>query len=170
MNVDDLFLILHHHWVWDTSWFPEPRQSLQLAFLILICAYTASRPGALVHAKGNANVVRECALAGYMVGNTLSTDSDSARDEDIQQNSKHNTADRSNIEGDESQIPTEVVHTLCYKHVTLTLLPNPGGERDLLAMELDLQFTKGWRQNHKQKVYCLYKVDDLIFNPVIKGA
>jgi len=49
MNVDDIFLILHHHWVLDTSIVPNERQRLQLALLLLLSAYTATRPGALVY-------------------------------------------------------------------------------------------------------------------------
>jgi hypothetical protein len=33
MNVDDVFLILHHHWVMDTATFPDGRQRLQVPFL-----------------------------------------------------------------------------------------------------------------------------------------
>lgn len=47
MNVDDLYLVLHHHWIMDTTPYPDGWQILQLAFL-LASAYTASRPGALV--------------------------------------------------------------------------------------------------------------------------
>jgi len=47
MNVDDVFLVLHHHWALDTSTFPDERQRLQLAFLVLLCAYTGTRPGGL---------------------------------------------------------------------------------------------------------------------------
>ena len=46
--------------------------------------------------------------------------------------------------------PNEVIEALCYKHITLILLPNPEGERDLLAMEIDLQFTKGHKRNPKR--------------------
>ncbi|XTI83838.1 hypothetical protein V2W45_1224853, partial [Cenococcum geophilum] len=40
-------------------------------------------------------------------------------------------------------------------------------ERDLIAIEIDLQFTKGYRRNSKRKIFYLYKVNDLIFNPII---
>lgn len=53
MNVDDVFLILHHHWVMDTATFPDGRQRLQVPFLILTSAYTAIRPGALVYVPKN---------------------------------------------------------------------------------------------------------------------
>jgi len=47
MNVDDVYLVLHHHWVLDDSVFPDERQRLQLALLLLLSAYTATRPAAL---------------------------------------------------------------------------------------------------------------------------
>jgi len=60
-----------------------------------------------------------------------------------------------------------VIECLCYKHVTLVLLPNPDGERDILAMEVDLRFTKEHKRTYKRKIFYLYEVDDLIFDPVI---
>ena len=63
MNVDDVFLVLHYHWALDTSTFPDERQRLQLAFLVLLCAYTGTRPGALVYVKRNAKVLTECAIS-----------------------------------------------------------------------------------------------------------
>jgi hypothetical protein len=53
MNVDDVFLVLHYDWVIDTATFPNGRQRLQVAFLVLIIAYTASRPVALVYVARN---------------------------------------------------------------------------------------------------------------------
>lgn len=50
----------------------------------------------------------------------------------------------------QENVGQENVETLCYKHVTLTLLPNPAGQRDLLAMEIDLRFTKGHKRNPKR--------------------
>jgi hypothetical protein len=49
LSVDDIFLILHHHWKLDVSIFPDERQRLQLAFLVLISSYTGTRPRALVY-------------------------------------------------------------------------------------------------------------------------
>lgn len=42
MNVDDVYLVLHHHWILDTSVFPDERQRLQVALLLLPSAYTAT--------------------------------------------------------------------------------------------------------------------------------
>ena|SRR2546429_5598758 len=59
MNVDDVFLILHHHWALDTSIFPDERQRLQLAFLLRLSAYTATLPAALVYNAKNRRRQRE---------------------------------------------------------------------------------------------------------------
>jgi hypothetical protein len=53
MNVDDLYIVLHHHWTKDKTPYPDGRQIIQLAFLLLVSAYTASRPGALVYVEKN---------------------------------------------------------------------------------------------------------------------
>jgi len=86
MNVDDIFWVLHHHWALDTSIFLNGRQILQFAFLILICAYTASQPGALVYVKTNIKVVTQCALETYDkdkgIKNNNSDDEIDNRDED----------------------------------------------------------------------------------------
>ncbi|KIX04163.1 uncharacterized protein Z518_07717 [Rhinocladiella mackenziei CBS 650.93] len=59
MDIDDVFLVLHHHWVLDTPVFPDERQRLQLALLLLLSAYTATRPAALVYKATNHTKQRE---------------------------------------------------------------------------------------------------------------
>lgn len=115
MNIDDVYLVLHHHWALDTTLFPDGRQRLQIAFLILLSAYTASRPGALV----------------YVARNVKADKSPQFSDDDPIANT---------IDGKDDNDP---VKTICYEDVTLTLLPNPTGLRDLLAMEVNLRYTKG---------------------------
>lgn len=39
MNVDDVYLVLHHHWVLDTSVFPDERQRLQVALLMSVACW-----------------------------------------------------------------------------------------------------------------------------------
>jgi hypothetical protein len=63
MNFGDVFLVLHHHWVMDTANFPDGRQRLQVALLVLTIAYTASRQGALVYVARNEKKSR-----GYAIG------------------------------------------------------------------------------------------------------
>ncbi len=45
MNVDDVYLVLHHHYVLDTSIFTDERQRLQLALLLLLQAGSVIRLG-----------------------------------------------------------------------------------------------------------------------------
>ncbi|KAM7210059.1 hypothetical protein V8F06_014560, partial [Rhypophila decipiens] len=53
LNVDDIYLILHHHWVHDRSKFPDEHQRIQLALKILIQSYTATRPRVLAYVSIN---------------------------------------------------------------------------------------------------------------------
>ena len=53
MNVDDIYLVLHYYWVQDVTIYPDRQQRLQVSFLMLISAYTATRPGALVYVARN---------------------------------------------------------------------------------------------------------------------
>lgn len=46
----------------------------------------------------------------------------------------------------------EPVKTFCYEDVTLVLLPNPTGIWDMLAMELNLQYTKAHHKKPKRQV------------------
>jgi len=101
MNVDDVYLVLHHHWVLDTSVFPDERQRLQLALLILLHAYTATRPAALVYRPTDRKKLRE-----HYIG---------WENDDPDDNPDVN---------DEMDLDWEEIKTLCYEDVTLLMLPN----------------------------------------------
>ena len=137
MNVDDVFLVLHHHWVMDTATFPNGRQRLQVAFLVLMIAYTASRPGALVYVARNEKKSR-----GYAIGED---DEDEDEDEDGNDNRESGEEDSADHDWDNEQ-----AKTLCYGDVTLFLLPNPDGIRDLLGMEVDICHSKGHQRKPKR--------------------
>jgi Protein of unknown function (DUF3435) len=118
MNVDDIYLILYHHWVMDTTIFPDGRQRVQLALLVLKMAYTATRPAALVYVRRNEKRVKDQCI------------SEDDSDEDEEDNKE-----RDDGKGDkDSDWDEEHDKTLCYGDVTL-LLPNPNGIRDVLAMD-----------------------------------
>jgi len=87
MNIDDIFLVLHHHWALDTSTFPDERRRLQLAFLVLLCAYTATRPGALVYVKRNVELLAECSIRG-------------AEERDVKHSDSEGELDTQDIRGD----------------------------------------------------------------------
>jgi len=44
----------------------------------------------------------------------------------------------------------ELVKTVCYEDVNLLLLPNSAGTRDLLALKIDLRYTKGHQRQSKR--------------------
>jgi len=48
MDVEDLWEVLPCHWVTDTNSFPHERHRVQVATLLLLAAFTGSRPGALL--------------------------------------------------------------------------------------------------------------------------
>jgi hypothetical protein len=127
--------MLLYLWKADASIFPDERQRLQLAFLILLCAYTATRPGPLVYVERNVKVLIRCALG---------CDEDACdcdeEEEDI---------DDQAMELDGEEINYECLR---YKDITLVLHPNLDGERDILAMEVDLRFTKGHKRKFKRYV------------------
>ena len=49
LHVNDLLLVLHHHWALDEEAYPDERQRVQLSTLLLTAAYTACRPSSLVY-------------------------------------------------------------------------------------------------------------------------
>ncbi|KUJ21856.1 uncharacterized protein LY89DRAFT_768042 [Mollisia scopiformis] len=123
INVDDVYIALHHHWILDVSIFPDGRQRLQLALLILVCAYTASRPGALVYVERNIKVKKSTS--------PILDDSLDEMDE--------LDADEMDVDDDPTspEEHIEALKTLCYEDVTLVLLPNLAGIRDIFAMEVN---------------------------------
>lgn len=69
-------------------------------------------------------------------------------DEDDEDNDEDDEDDAAS--NDEPLDPEEIIQCLCYKHIKLVLLPNPEGERDDLAVEIDLRFLKDHRRNAKR--------------------
>lgn len=52
MTVNDLYQVLHYHWIYDESVFAVERQRIQLALIMLMMVYTTSRPGTIVECSG----------------------------------------------------------------------------------------------------------------------
>ena len=121
MDVDDVYLVQHHHWVHDTSVFPDERQRIQLAFLILLQAYTATRPRVLAYKK-----LSKAAIDDHYF------------------DYKNEESETSQM--DEYDPKEDDFKTVCYKDIQLFLLKSPDGGRDLPAMEVTLRFTKGWER------------------------
>ena len=108
MNVDDVYPLLYHHWVVDTATFPNGRQRRQLAFLVLLTGYTATRPSALVYVRRN-----ETKIKGHCIG-----EDDEEEEEEGEGEGEHKGKDDRAGDWDD-----ERDKTLCYGNVTLLLLP-----------------------------------------------
>ncbi|EXU95174.1 DUF3435 domain protein [Metarhizium robertsii] len=143
MDVDDVYLVQHHHWVHDTSVFPDERQRIQLALLILLQAYTATRPQVLAYKK-----LSQKAINDHYFGN---------EDEDME--SEEHAGKWDPKEDD--------FKTITYGDVKLVLLKSAEGGRDILAMEVTLRFTKGWERRENPKTFIFYEVDDLLFDAIL---
>jgi hypothetical protein len=123
MNMDDIFIVQHHHFVLDISVYADERQRIQQAFVNLSSGYTGTRPGAIVYIERNMKVLRHYAIS------------------------------LEEMEVDTVNLGFKELECLCYKHVTLVLLPNLAGIRDILAIEIDLRFTKGHKRTFKKEVF-----------------
>ncbi|KAK4220597.1 hypothetical protein QBC38DRAFT_184261 [Podospora fimiseda] len=71
LNADDMYLILHHHWVRDQSIFPHERQRLQLALMLLVQAYTATRPRVISYRPTNPSLI-----SAHYIGQDPDSDSE----------------------------------------------------------------------------------------------
>lgn len=57
MSFEDLRCLFRHHWIVDKKRYPTERQQIQMSLLLLLSAFTASRPGAIL-ASGRAEESR----------------------------------------------------------------------------------------------------------------
>jgi hypothetical protein len=118
MNNDDLFILLHFHWVNDTSVFPQERQRIQFSFITLVEAGTGARLGSVLSVPINQDKLAK----EYM--------------------SDEEGAD-SNEESDSIPPNEDYALSLLYEDVEIISLPNPDGERDVIVMIVDISRTKG---------------------------
>ncbi|KAM7192210.1 Protein of unknown function (DUF3435) domain containing protein [Rhypophila sp. PSN 637] len=139
LNVDDIYLILHHHWVHDRSKFPDEHQRIQFALMILLQSYTATRPRVLAYVS-----INKKRIAAHYIGQS----------EDVDLSAQWNPEE-------------DDFRTVSYRDVKLFLLPNLGAPKDLLVMEITLRYTKGWDRRPIPKTFILYEVDNLIFDATL---
>jgi hypothetical protein len=132
LNVDDLYIVLYHLWAVCTAYFQNETQRLQLALAILICAYTAARPGCMVYVKKNQEASDKL---GWESQDPMGEDDEDVVPEDL-------------MDVDPAELE-ELMELLCYKHITLVLLATED-DQSVIAMEVDLQFTKGHKRRFKR--------------------
>lgn len=112
LSVDDLLLLLFHHWIVDTGVFPDEEQRLLLALLLLFAAYTGCRPCSLLDTSkkkpesGARSVHRDEAIRFC----------DSSDDDE--------TEDEEEPDFDEDGLPVdeEELKSVLYEHVTIMVV------------------------------------------------
>lgn len=55
ISADDFHTVLHHHWAKDLSVFPQERQRVQFATILLVAAYTGTHPRAILEPQDSDN-------------------------------------------------------------------------------------------------------------------
>lgn len=61
MSVTDLWFVLRHLWAYDTEQYTAERERVQMAFMLQLAGFTASRPGAIIEsscARGSNRALR----------------------------------------------------------------------------------------------------------------
>jgi hypothetical protein len=126
--VDDLLLLLNHHWARDTSTFPTERHRVQFALILLLLFGTGCRPAKLVNTKKKRK-------------DDIGFDDDNfegVNDNDI-------LAAMSGVEEDIRHFDA-----ICYEDVRLLVVRSSGSEeRDVLAMEVTMAHHKGHKRRPK---------------------
>lgn len=75
MSVEDLRCVLQHHWAYDQETYATERQRVQMSLLLLLSAFTSSRPGAILEsgcAKGSNQALQYCDVELMLVPNPIS--------------------------------------------------------------------------------------------------
>ena len=146
---------------------------------MLIFAYTITRPGALVYVARNVKEYKSCPIQDKDNNKDIDTDNsendkidinkdkdkdnvknnkidnqeDSNQEDSNKDNVKNNKIDNKIVKAFLRHLDNiELVKTLCYKDVNLLFLPNPTRTRDLLTLEINLQYTKGHQRQAKRLV------------------
>lgn len=74
MSFEDLRCLFRHHWIVDEKRYSTARQRIQMSLLLLLSAFTASRPGA-IFASGRAEENRNQFLRYRDIKHMLVTES-----------------------------------------------------------------------------------------------
>jgi hypothetical protein len=138
VGVDDLLLMLTHHWAYDISTFPVERHRIQFGLILLMLSYTGCRPAELVDAtktSAASSDSTDCDGDLFDAAKTSGTGSDNIACDDT-------------LSGDRAMKGVAGVlgrcKALCYEDISLMVVRDPeGGERDVLAMEVTMAHHKG---------------------------
>ncbi|KAG4430257.1 hypothetical protein IFR05_014253 [Cadophora sp. M221] len=169
LGVDDLLLLLNHHWARDTSTFPTERHRVQFALIMLLLFGTGCRPAELVDARKKRK-------------DDIDSEDDDLEvfdNDDIVAIGKNNDesgpeSNKSTSSCDEGDVAMsgmgeDIRHfdAICYEDVRLLVVRSPdNGGRDVLAMEVTMAHHKGHKRRPKPTIFFFTEVDDPMFCPI----
>jgi Protein of unknown function (DUF3435) len=137
LAVDDLLLLLNHHWARDTSTFPTERYRVQFALVLLLLFATGCWPTELVDSKKK---------TGDNTGSSAGADND---DEDFDADDSNDSGASNGGQLDDVD-GVRLFDELCYEDIRLLVVRGPGKEgRDVLAMEVKMSHHKGHNRRPK---------------------
>ncbi|TVY90451.1 hypothetical protein LAWI1_G007273 [Lachnellula willkommii] len=174
LGVDDLLLLLNHHWARDTSTFSTERHRVQFALLLLLLFGTGCRPAELVDAK------KKRKDTSFDDNDLDDNDLEAVDDDDPPVINKSNdgfsAGNSKDIGGcEDNAFKGDVAMSgfgedirqfdaICYEDVRLLVVYNPDSrERDVLAMEVTMAHHKGHKRRPKPTIFFFTEVDDPIF-------
>ncbi|KAF7912284.1 uncharacterized protein EAF01_001305 [Botrytis porri] len=132
IGVDDLLLLLNHHWARDTSVFPTERHRIQFALILLILFGTGCRPAELVDAQKKP----KSASSAEVISEGDESDDDHGM-------KYGNSTFGKNYNNNK----TERCDALCYEDIRLLAVRNSKNNKDhVLAMEVTLAHHKGHKR------------------------
>ncbi|KAI9717340.1 MAG: hypothetical protein M1828_007228 [Chrysothrix sp. TS-e1954] len=162
MSVDDLVLVLHHHWVRDDSLFDDERQRVQLAFLLLLAAYTGQRPCSILETtrkRGPLPAIESGDDCLKDMSEEDQSEDDNKAFAEIDKDIDDNTAEASRT--------TDLPRGILYSHVRIRVLPGRfARQRNPLVMEVTIVHTKGEERNPQPKTFLFYENMNLLLCPI----
>jgi hypothetical protein len=156
LGVDDLLLLLNHHWARDTSTFPTERHRVQFALILLLLFGTGCRPAELVDAKKKRK--EDIDSEDDDLEDLYDDDVKAIRENNYgsgpESNKGTSSCDDDTREGDVamSGMGEDIRHfdAICYEDVRLLAVRSPdNGGRDVLAMEVMMAHHKGHKRRPK---------------------
>ena len=139
MSVDDLALVLQHHWILDDSAFDDERQRVQLASLLLVAAYTGQRPCSLLETTRKRGPLQAVKTGDEYL-------EDSSEDEQSEHENRTCAEAFEDCDYDAVETPTRdnLPRGILYRDVRIRVLPRRfDGQRNPLVMEMTIVHTKG---------------------------
>ena len=139
MGVEDLQILLEHHWACDDSRFYDGRQRIQTALVALLCAGTAQRP---------------CSILATSPGTCGTEKGEPDKNKRLGRGFKHTTIS-SQLWAQHSLRPAskKLKDGILYKDVEVQIKRLPGGDSmQILIVYINFRHTKGEDKRPRQYV------------------